>query len=109
MRAIATREVALPGATAVLFGCRTSAGAVPRRDGDRRARLPAARRRRNRRSPVQQYSYLWCSPTPGDVDQYIALAKRAGLRMILFSYTAFTRRRGAFRVQRASFPAAWPT
>ncbi len=31
---------------------------------------------KNRRSPMQDYSYLWCYPTPGDVDQYIALAQR---------------------------------
>jgi hypothetical protein len=103
MRAIATREVALEGATAVLFGCPDpkqrflDAMEVVERD----FQMPSGAK--NRRSPVQKYSYLWCSPTPGDVDQYIALAKRAGFRMILFSYTGFTRGAGHFLFN-ARFP-----
>jgi hypothetical protein len=97
MRAVATREVALEGATAVLFGC-----AQPRErflDAmeivERDFQMPAGAK--NRRSPVQQYSYLWCSPTPDNVEQYIAVAKRAGFRMILFSYWGFTEGAGHFR------------
>ena len=45
MRAIATRDVALEGATAVLFGCPNPKERVPRRHGDRRTRFPHARRR----------------------------------------------------------------
>jgi hypothetical protein len=97
MRAIATREVALEGATAVLFGCPSPKEKfldlmeVVERD----FHMPSGAK--NRRSPVQEYSYLWCSPTPTDVDQYIAVAKRAGFRMILFSYTGFTEGAGHFR------------
>jgi hypothetical protein len=97
MRAMATREVALEGATAVLFGCPDPKDRfldvmeVVERDFG----MPAGAK--NRRSPVQKYSYLWCSPTPGDIDQYIAVAKRAGFRMILFSYTGFTQGAGHFR------------
>jgi hypothetical protein len=103
MRAVATREVALEGATAVLFGCPDpkerflDVMEIVERDFG----MPAGAK--NRRSPVQQYSYLWCSPTPGDVDQYIALAKRAGFRMILFSYTGFTEGAGHFRFNK-QFP-----
>ena len=38
----------------------------------------------------------WCPPTPDDVDEYIKLAKRSGLRMILFSYKAFSQGAGHF-------------
>ncbi len=103
MQAVATSEVALEGATAVLFGCPN-----PRERFldvmeivERDFQMPSGAR--NRRSPVQKYSYLWCSPTPGDVDQYIAVAKRAGFRMILYSYTGFTQGAGHFRFN-AQFP-----
>ncbi len=96
MRTVATREVALQGATAVLLGCHD-----PKRRFldvmevvERDFQMPAGARRR--RSPAQKHSYLWCSPTPGNVDRYIALAKRAGLRTILFSYTSFTEGAGHF-------------
>jgi len=59
---------------------------------ERDFQMPAGAK--NRRAPVQQYSYLWCSPTPQDVDRYIALAQRAGFRMLLFSYTASPRAPG---------------
>lgn len=103
MRAIATREVAFEGAAAVLFGCHDpketflDAMEIVERD----FQMPAGAR--HRRSPLQDYSYLWCRPTPADVDQYIALAKRAGLRMILYSYTSFTEGAGHF-VFNARFP-----
>ena len=79
MRAIATRDVALEGATAVLFGCPNpkekflDVMEVVERD----FHLPAGAK--NRRSPVQDYSYLWCSPTPGDVDQYVSHRQTGGL------------------------------
>lgn len=97
MRALATRDVALEGATAVLFGCPSPQDRfldvmeIVERD----FQMPAGAK--NRRSPVQDYSYLWCSPTPADVDQYIAVATRAGFRMIFFSYTGFTEGAGHFR------------
>jgi len=103
MRAIATREVALEGATAMLFGCPNprerflDTMEVVERD----FQMPAGAK--NRRSPMQKYSYLWCSPTPGNVDRYIAIARRAGFRMILFSYTGFTEGAGHFRFN-AQFP-----
>ncbi len=96
MRALATRDVALEGATAVLFGCSNpkqrflDVMEVVERDFG----MPAGAR--NRRAPMQDYSYLWCYPTPDNVDQYIALAKRAGFRMILFSYTSITQGAGHF-------------
>ncbi len=96
MRALATRDVALEGATAVLFGCPNprerflDVMEVVERDFG----MPAGAR--NRRSPMQDYSYLWCYPTPDNVNQYIALAKRAGFRMILFSYTSVTQGAGHF-------------
>ncbi len=96
MLAVAERRVALEGTVAVLFGCEE-----PRRQFldrmevvERDFHMPHGAR--NRRSPFQQYSYLWCSPTPNDVEQYIRLAKRAGFRVILYSYTAFSRGAGHF-------------
>jgi len=97
MRAVATREVALEGATAVLFGCAQpkerflDAMEIVEHD----FQMPQGAK--NRRSPVQQYSYLWCNPTPDNVEQYIAVAKRAGFRMIFFSYWGFTEGAGHFR------------
>jgi hypothetical protein len=103
MKAVATSEVKLQGATAVLVGCPQpkahflDAMEVVERD----FRLPAGAR--NRRSPIQRQSYLWCRPTPGNVGQYIQLAKRAGLRTILFSYWAVTEGAGHF-VWNRQFP-----
>jgi hypothetical protein len=103
MRAIATREVALEGAAAVLFGCPNPKERfldimeIVERDFE----MPPGAR--NRKSPLQPQSYLWCSPTTDDVDRYIAIAKRAGFRMILFSYTGFTHGAGHFRFN-ARFP-----
>jgi hypothetical protein len=96
IRAIAEKDVALEGATAVLFGCHDpkdsflDAMEIVERD----FHMPAGARRR--RSPIQTYSYLWAVPTPDDVDEYVSLAKRCGLRMILFSYKAFSRGAGHF-------------
>lgn len=96
MRVVATREVALEGSVAVLFGC-----AHPRErfldamaTVEREFQMPAGAAAR--RSPAQRHSYLWCAPTPGDIDQYIAVAKRAGFRTLLYSYSAFSKGAGTF-------------
>jgi hypothetical protein len=96
LRAVATRDVALVGTTAVLFACpEPQARFLDHMEiVERDFRMPAGAR--HRRSPVQKESYLWCSPTPADVDQYVALAQRAGLRTVLYSYTAFTQGAGHF-------------
>ena len=92
----AQRQVRLDGAVTVLFGCADpknkflDAMAVVERD----FALPDGAR--NRRSPIQNYSYLWASPTPDNISEYIRIAKRGGFRMILFSYTAFSRGAGHF-------------
>ena len=103
MQAVATREVALAGTTALLFAC-----ADPRERFldvmeivERDFGMPSGAK--NRRSPMQAHSYLWCPPTPDDVDRYIALARRAGFRMIMFSYAGFTQGAGHFRFN-ARFP-----
>jgi len=91
MMAVAEKEVALEGTTAVLFGC------VNPRDTfldvmevvERDFHMPAGVK--NRRAPVQRHSYLWAKPTPENVDGLIGLAKRAGLRAILYSYTSFSK------------------
>jgi hypothetical protein len=97
MRAVAEREVGLQGTTAVLFGCpqpRTQfldTMAIVERD----FHLPPGAN--NRRSPGTRYSYLWAShPTTENINQYIRWAKRAGFRMILFSYTSFATGAGHF-------------
>lgn len=103
LRALATKQVGLQGATAVLFGCpqpqRTFLETMEIVERD--FQLPPGAK--NRRAPVQQYSYLWCTPTPANVDRYIALAKRAGFRMLLFSYSAFARGAGHFEFN-SSYP-----
>lgn len=103
MEATAEKGVGLEGATAILFGCiePKSRFLDAMEVVERGFRLPAGAQ--NRRSPIQQYSYLMCNATPNDVGQYIALARRAGFRMLLFSYTVFTEGAGHFRFN-AKFP-----
>ncbi len=97
MRATAHKEVALEGTIAVLFGCPDPKNKfldvmeVVERD----FKMPSGAK--NRRSPVQRYSYYWAMrPTPGNVHEHIKWAKRGGFRMILFSYTAFSKGAGHF-------------
>ena len=97
LKAIADRTPGFEGATAVLFGCSDPKSsfldlmAIVERDFD----MPAGAERR--RQAVQRYSYLWAvRPTPKNVDEYIRWAKRSGFRMILFSYTDFSREAGHF-------------
>ncbi|MFQ6035568.1 MAG: hypothetical protein ACE5NM_06935 [Sedimentisphaerales bacterium] len=97
LRAIAEKNVAFVGTTAVLFGCRDPKNNFLEvmEDVEHDFNMPAGASRR--RSPIQKYSYLWAlRPTADNVDQYIELAKRCGLRMILFSYKAFTKGAGHF-------------
>ena len=104
LRATAERDVGLPGATAVLFGCHDpratflDAMAIVERDFD----MPSGAE--NRRSPGQRHSYLWAArPTPENIGEYVKWAKRGGFRTVLFSYTAFSTGAGHFR-WRASYP-----
>lgn len=96
MTASAHAEVGLKGATAVVFGFDNPARKfldvmeIVERD----FKMPPGAR--NRRSPVQKYSYLWVSPTPSDIGEYVEWAKRGGFRMVLLSYTAFSRSAGHF-------------
>ena len=97
MRAVAERVVGFQGPTAVLFGCPAprdcflDAMAVVERDFG----LPAGAE--NRRRSEARCSYLWASrPTPENVGDYVSLAKRAGFRMVLLSYTAFSTGAGHF-------------
>jgi hypothetical protein len=97
MRAVAERQPGLQGTTAVLFGCHDpqtrflDAMAVVERD----FHMPPGAD--NRRRPSLRYSYLWAShPAPENIGEYIRLAKQAGFRMILFSYTAFSKGAGHF-------------
>ena len=97
MKAIAEKRVALKGTVAVLFGVRDPKNKfldtmeIVERDFN----MPSGAR--HRRLPVQNYSYLWSyHPTPENIDEYIKLAKRCGLRMILFSYRAFSQDAGHF-------------
>ena len=92
MRTVAERAPGLLDTTAVLFGCnqpKTSfldTMAIVERD----FHLPPGAE--NRRHPSLRHSYLWASrPTPENIDDYIRIAQRGGFRMILFSYTAFSK------------------
>jgi len=96
MKAIAEKRVALEGTIAILFGVHNpknkflDAMEIVERDFN----MPAGAR--HRRLPVQNYSYLWCYPTPENIEEYVKLAKRCGFRMILFSYRAFSQGVGHF-------------
>jgi len=100
MTASAYAEVGLKDATAVLFGFDNPAKRfldvmeIVERD----FKMPPGAR--HRRSAAQKYSYLWVSPTPGDIGEYVEWARRGGFRMILFSYTAFSQGAGHFRWNR---------
>ena len=52
----------------------------------------------SRRDPLYAASYLFCSRiTPANADSHIALARQAGLRMMVISYTAFAQSCGHYR------------
>ena len=97
LTAAAEAAVGLRGPTAVLLGC----GNPKTRLLDAMAKVEADFHLPSgvaaRRSPLQKLSYLWASqPTPENIDQYIRYAKLGGFRMILLSYTAFTKGAGHF-------------
>ncbi|MBI5821723.1 MAG: hypothetical protein HZA88_22355 [Verrucomicrobia bacterium] len=104
LKTMAEADSGLIGARAVLIGC-----AKPRTrfldvmEGvERDLDLPPGARLR--RSPMQRYSYLWADYiTPENAGRYIAWAKRSGMRMVLFSYTAFSKGAGHF-VWNESYP-----
>jgi len=97
MTSAAEAAVGFRGATAVLFGCREPRtrllDAMAKVEHD--FHLPAGAT--FRRSPLQRLSYFWATqPTPQNIDQYIHWAKRGGFRVLLFSYTAFSKGAGHF-------------
>lgn len=104
LKASAETASGLIGARAVLLGCANPQArfldVMERVERD--LGLPPGAQLR--RSPVQRYSYLWADrPTPENIDHYIMWAKRAGFRMVLFSYTAFSKGAGHF-VWNESYP-----
>ncbi len=97
MTAAAEARVSLRGPTAVLFGNREPKtrllDSMARVEQDFGLPQGVAARR----SPLQRLSYLWASrPTPENIGEYIRWAKLGGFRVLLFSYTAFTRGAGHF-------------
>lgn len=49
----------------------------------------------SRRSPILNRSIYWTSnANPSNIDQHIAIARKAGLKMMLFYYTCFVKSRG---------------
>jgi hypothetical protein len=104
LKASAEMDSGLVGARAVLIGCRKPQarflGVMERVERD--LGLPPGARLR--RSESLRYSYLWADrPTPENIGGYVAWAKRAGMRMVLFSYTAFSKGAGHF-VWNESYP-----
>ncbi|NLF72007.1 MAG: hypothetical protein GX575_23490 [Candidatus Anammoximicrobium sp.] len=97
LTAAAEAAVGFRGATAVLFGCREPRTAMldVLAKVERDFRLPAGAD--FRRLPLQKLSYFWATqPTPQNIDQYIHWAKRGGFRVLLLSYTAFSKSPGHF-------------
>jgi hypothetical protein len=97
MMAAAEAAVGFRGATAVMFGCREPRtgflDAMAKVEDD--FHLPSGAT--FRRSPLQKLSYLWATrPTPQNIDQYIRWAKLGGFRVLLLSYTAFSKSAGHF-------------
>ncbi|MCX7886622.1 MAG: hypothetical protein N3B01_05100 [Verrucomicrobiae bacterium] len=97
LKASAEPDSGLVGACAVLIGCRKPRArflnVMERVERD--LGLPPGARLR--RAESLRYSYLWADHvTPQNVGGYVAWAKRAGLRMLLFSYTAFSKGAGHF-------------
>jgi hypothetical protein len=104
LKAGAERQSGLVGAKAVLVGCHEPGDRFldTMEIVERELGLPSGAAMR--RSPLVRYSYLWAAtPTPENIDRYVDWAKRAGLRMLLFSYTAFSRGAGHF-VWNDSYP-----
>jgi hypothetical protein len=97
LTAAAESSIGYRGPTAVLFGCRDPQShlldVMAKVEAD--FHLPSGVAAR--RSPLQRLSYLWASqPTPENIDQYIRWAKLGGFRVLLLSYTAFSKGSGHF-------------
>ena len=97
LRSTADPHVAAAGAVAVLFGCRE-----PQKQFldymetvERDLGMPPGAALR--RLPAMKDSYLWASDiTPQNADGFVEWARGAGLPIVLFSYTAFSRGAGHF-------------
>ena len=94
IRLTCEREVRQRGNRAVLIGCPTDKvlDYVDVMEAD----LSLPRGARHRRHPLQRRSYFWCSPTPENIEPYIAWAKTGGFGQITISYTAFTKSCGHY-------------
>ena len=58
----------------------------------------------SRRDPLYAASYLFCGGiTPANADSFIDVARQAGMRMMMISYTAFSRSCGHYR-WKAAYP-----
>ncbi len=104
LKACAETDSGLVGARAVLIGCQKPLTRFldVMEQVERDLGMPPGARLR--RSPVQRYSYLSADRvTPENVGGYVAWAKRAGMRMVLFSYNAFSKGAGHF-VWNESYP-----
>ena len=110
MRAIADKAVALQDATAVLFGFERDPSKKDQ-DPTRKFLAPTGRfldvmenvehdfnmpsGAKNRRLPIQRYSYFWGhpwtgQPVPDNIDEYLSYAKQGGYRIFMLSYFSFT-------------------
>ena len=59
------------------------------------AQMDLPRGVQSRRSPILNRSIYWTSDAnPTNIDQHIAIARKAGLKMMLFYYTCFVKSRG---------------
>lgn len=103
MTAFASANSGLDGATAVLFGCPRPAETFLEVMDTVERDFGLPRGARGRRSKQIDYSYMWISPTVKTIDELIRIAKRAGFRKMLFSYTAFSKSCGHYP-WRDSFP-----
>jgi hypothetical protein len=104
MSTMAQKDVALEGTISVLFGCKkpkdTFLDVMQIVEED----LDLPRGAKARKSPVQEYSYFWTNwITTKNVDGLIKEAKRAGFRMMLFSYKSFAESCGHY-YWRESYP-----
>ena len=96
MTAMAYRETGLEGAIAILIGCpepeRSFLDFMEVAEAD--FKMPSGAK--GRKSEAIKYSYMWVSPTVETIDRLIEWAKRGGFRMMLFSYTSFSKSCGHY-------------
>jgi len=96
MSTSAYAETGLEGATGVLIGCPEPQARFLDFMQVVEADLGLPPGAAGRKSDEISYSYMWVAPTVDTIDELIRWAKRGGFRMMLLSYTSFSKSCGHY-------------